>query len=90
MSIDLFPISGKIVARLVGAPQEMSVFFLLYGEALCIVDVLQLITTDNLGVQHLTGAVANTSTIGLTVELDAISKIFVLAHILDVPSFNLY
>ena len=77
MSIDLFSISGKIVARLVGAPQEMSVYFLLYGEALRIVDVLQLITTDNLGVQHLTGAVANTSTIGLTVELDALSKIFV-------------
>ena len=52
-------------------------YFLLYGEALRIVDVLQLITTDNLGVQHLTGAVANTSTIGLTVELDALSKIFV-------------
>ena len=60
-----------------GAPQEMSVYFLLYGEALRIVDVLRLITTDNLGVQHLTGAVANTSTIGLTVELDALSKIFV-------------
>ena len=52
-------------------------YFLLYGEALRIVDVLRLITTDNLGVQHLTGAVANTSTIGPTVELDALSKIFV-------------
>ena len=72
MSIDLFSISGKIVARLVGAPQEISVYYLLYGEALRIVDVLQLITTDNLGVQHLTGAVAKTSTIGLTVERDAL------------------